>query len=81
MDMEMAAKAKDVSALMKLMMGSGNKSNSEIVKQCMNTLEFFYYQYFDGFGDRPRDIDDMIGGIIFIELKAYFTKKSLEKPR
>jgi hypothetical protein len=79
--MEAAARSGDVTTLMRLMTGGRSKSNSDIIKKCMTVLEFFYYQYFDSFGDRPRDIDDLIGGIIFIELKAYFTKKSLEKPR
>jgi hypothetical protein len=77
--LEAAKAAGNAAAMLNIIFSANKKTGDEIVKESLGDLTFFYYQYMDTFKRCPKDVDDMVDGIIYLELKVYFKKLAIEE--
>jgi len=54
-------------------------TDSEVIGNTLGDLEFYYYQYLDNYSRPPGDLEDLVSGVIYIELKNYFEKKAMKQ--
>jgi hypothetical protein len=53
---------------LKLAFGTGKPSKAELVQKHLGGPVFLYYKYLDFFKSVPSSLDDMIDGLIYINL-------------
>lgn len=74
-----AIAAVDISSLLSTIVQASSLTTEDFVKKTCGALLFMYYTYLDKFHQCPRDIDDMIDGMLYLDAKGYIIKKTTEK--
>lgn len=52
---------------------------ADYIKKTLGTILFLYYQYLKYFQLRPRDLEDMIDGLLYISTSNFLKKHELEE--
>lgn len=47
----------------------------------MGAVHYMYFQFLDKFSKEPENIEQLIDGIIYIELNAHFEQRSIAATR
>ena len=47
----------------------------DYVKKTLGSLRFMYYMYVDKLRMRPKDLIDMVDGLLYLDAKAYILKQ------
>lgn len=68
----------DIGTLLKLMSQTVSLTPSDYIKKTLGTLMYLYYQYLKYFHMRPRDIEDMIDGLLYISTSNFLDKRAME---
>lgn len=76
-----AAAAGDISSLLNALVGSSTLSTDDYVEKTIGFLLNLYYMYMDALHVRPKDLIDLVDGILYLECKQYATQKEMEKMR
>jgi hypothetical protein len=69
----------DAAAMMSIIFSLNKKSDSDIIRELFDDIEFYYWQFLDNFPREPRSIGDLIDGIIYLELKSFFERRASER--
>ena len=69
--MQVAAAANDIATIMKLVASSSALKPADFVKKTVGSLLFIYYSYIDRFHVKPRDLDDLMDGLLYVEARTY----------
>lgn len=51
---------------------------SDFIKQTVGTILYVYYTYVKYFTLRPRDLDDLVDGLLYIDTQQFLRDKELE---
>jgi hypothetical protein len=54
------------------------KTDGEIIQEVLGSFKYIYFQFIEALHREPRDIDDLIDGIIYLELNTYFERKAIQ---
>jgi hypothetical protein len=65
--------------MLSLIFGSQKKSEGDIIKDALGGYKYMYFSFVEKFRREPKDIDDFIDGIIYIELNGYFEREQMRK--
>lgn len=79
--MKLAAATGNISAVMHLLAKTASLTPADYVKKTVGSVMFTYYTYVDKYHVHPRDLDDLIDGLLFIEAKNYIVKQAREEAR
>lgn len=75
--MRTAASSGNIAAVMSLINGAATLKPTDFIKKTVGATLFMYYMYVDALHVKPRDCDDLVDGLLFLEAKQY----SLEQER
>lgn len=79
MEMKAASEAGDISTLLRIITKSSSLTIEDYVKKTLGTLRFMYYMYVDKLHVRPKDLIDMMDGLLYLDARTYILKQSNEK--
>jgi hypothetical protein len=65
--------------MLEIAFGVLTKSDGDIIGETLGAYQYMYFTFLERFRREPREIDDLIDGLIYIELNAYFEKKALQQ--
>lgn len=51
------------------------------LEQALGVYKYFYYKYIEHFNLIPKDLNDMIDGIVYMDLQALEIKNHTPKPK
>lgn len=74
-EFQAASASGDIGALLSLIVSTSQLTVNDYVEKTIGTVLFMYYAYIDKFHTRPVDLDDLIDGILFMDVKNYIIKK------
>lgn len=77
--MQLAAASGDIGSLVRLITETSSQTPADFVKKTVGSILFMYYSFVDKFHVRPRDLDDFIDGMLYIEARAYCDEKARQK--
>jgi hypothetical protein len=52
--------------------GGRTRNDGALIKEAIGTFTYMYFSFLEHFHREPRDIDDYVDGVIYIELNGYF---------
>lgn len=70
--------------MIRLMATAASLTPEDFIKKTVGNILFLYYTYLNYFKNKPRDIEDIVDGLLFIEATDYISRQKLaaaEKPR
>ena len=79
MEMKAASEAGDISTLLRIITKSSSLTNEDYIKKTIGTVRFMYYMYIDKLHVRPKDLIDMVDGLLYLDARTYILKQSSEK--
>jgi hypothetical protein len=59
-------------------LGGRKRSDGELIAEAIGTFKYLYYNFLERFHREPRDLDDYIDGVIYIELNNHFKNARTE---
>ncbi len=75
----MAASTGNIAAIINEIVDAGALTEDDYIEKSIGNLRFFYYTYLDAFHQKPRDLIDLVDGMLFIECKAYVQQREMDK--
>lgn len=69
----------DISTLLNLVVDSGALSGDDFIDKTLGQLRCLYYMYLDTFHMRPKDLLDMVDGMLYIDCKNYIQRQELDR--
>ena len=69
----------DISTIIRIITRTSKLTTEDFIKKTCGGLLFLYYTYVEKLHVRPRDVEDMIDGILFLDAKGYIVKQQVEK--
>ncbi len=79
MEMKAASEAGDISTLLRIITKSSSLTVEDYIKKSLGSIRFMYYMYIDKFHVRPKDLIDMVDGLLYLDARTYILKQSSEK--
>lgn len=79
MEMKAASEAGDISTLLRIITKSSSLTVEDYIKKTIGTVRFMYYMYIDKLHVRPKDLIDMVDGLLYLDARTYILKQSSEK--
>lgn len=73
-----AQAAGDISTIIRIITQTSKLTTEDFIKKTCGGLLFLYYTYIEKLHVRPQDIEDMIDGILFLDVKGYIIKQQVE---
>lgn len=70
-----ASEAGDIATIMRLVASTSALKPADFIKKTVGSLLFIYYSYIDKFHVKPRDVDDLVDGMLYIESRNYIEKR------
>lgn len=75
--MRAAQAAGDISTILHLIAKTAELTPDDFVTKTVGYALFLYYFYLDSFHCTPKDMEDLIDGLLYIESKRYIEKRAL----
>lgn len=79
--MKAAAETGNISAIMRLISLSSTLKPADFIKKSVGSLLFIYYTYIDKFHVRPRDMEDLVDGLLYMDAYGYIEEQRSIKNR
>lgn len=79
MEIKAASEAGDISTLLRIITKSSSLTVEDYIKKTLGSIRFMYYMYVDKLHVRPKDLIDMIDGLLYLDARTYILKQSNEK--
>ena len=76
-----AQAAGDIATILRLMAKASELTPEDFIKKTIGSLLFIYYAFVSKFNCRPKDLMDMVDGLLFIEANNFVEKQQFEKSR
>lgn len=73
-----AQAANDLGTILRLMAESAQLTPQDFIKKTVGSLLYVYYVYINHLHVRPKDLDDLIDGLLFIEAQNYVDERALK---
>lgn len=80
-DITSAEASNDVGAIIALILNTSELTEDDFVNKTLGHLRFLYYSFLEKFHQRPRDMEDLIDGILYIEDINYIQKRARKRAR
>lgn len=80
-EIAMAQARGDISTILNLVVSTGQLTDDDYISKSCGVLMYMYYSYVENLHIRPRDLIDMVDGILYLEAKGYVHKRQLNKLR
>lgn len=74
--MQTAAQAGDIATLLRLMAQTASLTPADFIKKTVGNILFVYYTYLKYFALRPKDLEDLVDGLLFIEARQFLEKQA-----
>jgi hypothetical protein len=71
-------RSQDISSIIRLIARANILSPAEYIKRTIGTLMFTYYTYVDNLHSHPKDLDELIDGLLYLDAKAFSQKRAVE---
>lgn len=65
--------------MINLIVDSSTLTGDDYIEKTIGHLRCLYYMFLDTFHTRPKDLIDMIDGILYTECKGYIQKQEMDK--
>lgn len=79
--MKVAAETGNISAIMQIISLSSSLKPADFIKKSVGSLLFIYYTYVDKFHIRPRDMEDLVDGLLYMDAYGYIEEQRSIKNR
>lgn len=79
MEIKAASEAGDISTLLRIITKSSSLTVEDYIKKTLGSIRFMYYMYIDKMHVRPKDLIDMVDGLLYLDARTYILKQSNEK--
>lgn len=66
----------DIATLLRLMGNTTELTPADFIKKTVGSLLYVYYAYVDRFNQRPKDCEDLVDGLLYIETQQFLEKKA-----
>lgn len=77
--MALAVSTGNISAILNQIIDASTLTEDDFIEKTVGNLRFLYYSYLDTFHNRPKDIVDMIDGLLYIECKSYIQQQAINR--
>lgn len=75
----MAAQASgDIGTLLHLMAKTSELTPSDFIKKTVGNILFVYYVYLENFHIKPKDLEDIVDGLLYLDAHSFIQKKQYE---
>lgn len=75
-NLETAAKAGDISAIIAVLTQTSELKPEEYIKKTVGNTLFVYYVYLNRFHTAPRDLEDLVDGLLYIDAQNYIDMRA-----
>ena len=80
-DIASAEATGDLLTIVSLLAKTAQLTVEDYVKKTIGNVMFLYYAHLDTYHVMPRDLDDLVDGMLFMQAKQYIRKRALEEAR
>ena len=77
----MAAGAGDISQLLSIIADTASLTVNDFINKTIGPLKMLYYLYIDKFHMCPTDLEELVDGLLYLDVKEYIIKKGQTKER
>lgn len=77
----MAQGAGDINQLLSIITDVSSLTINDFIKKTIGPLKMMYYLYIDKFHLCPTDLDELVDGLLYLDVKEYILKKAKNKER
>lgn len=78
-EISMAQGAGDISQLLSIITETASLTVSDFISKTIGPLKMLYYLYIDKFHMCPTDLDELVDGLLYLDVKEYILKKNRNK--
>lgn len=78
-DLKAAQASGDIATILSLMAKSTALTPSDYINKTIGTLLYLYYTYSSYFHFKPRDLEDLVDGLLYISARQYQEKQEWEQ--
>lgn len=78
-DIAAAEASGDIQAVLRAMFAATSMTTEDYVRNTIGSAVMLYYVYLDKFRQRPRDLEDIIDALLYLDAKAYITKQHMQE--
>lgn len=71
----------DVATILRLISQTSELTPQDFIKKTLGNLMYIYYLYLSEFHVRPKDLEDMVDGLLFIDARNFLDKKFIDEAR
>lgn len=75
------ARSNDIAAIVRLIARANILTPAEYIKRTLGTIMFTYYAYVDNFHSHPRDLDELVDGLLYVDAKNFAQREALKEHR
>ena len=69
----------DISSLIRIIANTSGITVEDFIQKTCGSLLFIYYTYLDTLHCVPKDINDLIDGILYLDVKSFIHKKNIDE--
>ena len=80
-DAKAAAASNNIAGLLSLMVQASSQTTEDYVSKLIGGIRFMYYSFVDKFHTRPKDVEDLVDGMLYMDAVNYIEKKERAKLR
>lgn len=77
----MAVAQGDIRSALSAMLSGASLSEEDFVKRTIGNFRFLYYLFMDKLHDRPRDLIDLVDGLLYLDSVAYVSEQEIARQR
>ena len=78
-EISMAHGAGDISQLLSIITETASLTVNDFISKTIGPLKMLYYLYIDKFHMCPTDLDELVDGLLYLDVKEYILKKNRNK--
>lgn len=80
-EISMAQGAGDIGQLLSIITDTASLSVNDFIKKTIGPLKMLYYLYIDKLHMCPTDLEELVDGLLYLDVKEYILKKTKNKER
>jgi len=71
----------DIGAMLSLLLSGVTLTEEEFIEKSIGNLRFLYYLFLDKLHTRPRDMEDLVDGLLYLDSVGYITEQEIARKR
>lgn len=68
----------DIGTLLRLMAKTSELTPSDFIKKTVGNILFVYYVYLENFHIKPKDLEDIVDGLLYLDAHNFIQKRQYE---